>query len=237
MLPARGTHSGAPLDVGASPSFPPCCRRGYQFARTGNGLFQTAPAPARLAKLRLDSIARCLFLLHRQAQPARSSSSRQAGRNTAHPPPAPRPQRARGPWLPARLQCPPPLRVPSPAAPPALERSLPVSASRSRLCPDLLPLRREACRAASAPQLRRRYGACGGKSGAAPGTLPPPSGCLAAPPIPLQQGRKEVLNHRPDSIPGSAPEVAKARARTQPACRAATLYLRARFLLGPFGPK
>lgn len=85
MLSARGTHSGALLHVRASPPFSPCCRSGRQFAGTGNGLFQTAPAPARLAKLRLDSISPSLFLLQRQAQPARSSSSRQACRNTAHP--------------------------------------------------------------------------------------------------------------------------------------------------------
>ncbi|XP_037981601.1 uncharacterized protein LOC119696105 [Motacilla alba alba] len=172
------------------------------------------------------------------ARPGRQAG-RRAGRHTRTPPPAPRPQRARGPWLPARLQCPAPLRVPSPAAPPALARSLPASASRSRLCPDLplLPLRGEACRAASAPQLRMGYGACGEESGAAPGTLSPPAGCLAAPAIPRREGRKEVLNHRPASFPGSAPQVAKARARTQPVCHAAILYLTGWFLPGPFGPK
>lgn len=205
----------------ASPPSPPCCRRGRQLAWTEKGLSQRAPAPARLAELRLDSISPCLFLLHRQAQPAGAPPGRQAG-TPAHPPPAPRPQRARGPWLPARLQCPPPLRVPSPAAPPALARRLPASAPRSRLCPDLLPLlplRREACRAASAPPSSAgATGACGEESGAAPGRLPPPPGCLAAPAILRQEGRKEVLNHRPGSFPGPAPQVAKARARTQPCC-------------------
>lgn len=74
-------------------------------------------------------------------------------------------------------------------------------------------------------------------SGAAPGALPPTPGCLAAPAIPRQEGRKEVLNHRPPILPGPAPQVAKARARTQPACHAAILYLTGRFLPACFGPK
>lgn len=168
------THNTAQLDRGMVPLHvraSPLSHSAAAGAASSHGrerAFPKAPAPDRPAKGRLERISRCLFLLHRQAQPARSSSSRQEGRNTAHPR---RPQRACGPWLPARLQCPPPLRVPSPAAPPALERSLPASASRSRLCPDrlpLLPLRREACRAASAPRLRRRYGAAARRAGRLP---------------------------------------------------------------------
>lgn len=236
---ARGMNTGVPLHVAASLPFSPCCRRA----------FLTLAAPAQLGELRMESISLPDFSSstsrpsppaaagRRQAGGREAAGMQEAGRHTRTAPAGSRPQRARGPWLPARLQCPAPLRVPSPAAPPALARSLPASASRSRLCPDLLPLlplRREACRAASAPQLRRGSGACGEQSGAAPGALSPPA---AAPAVPRGEGRKPVLNHRPDSFPGPAPQVAKARARTQPACHAAILYLTGWFLPASFGPK
>lgn len=68
----------------------------------------------------------------------------------------------------------------------------------------------QSCFSPPAPQALR---GCGEESGAAPA-------------VPLREGRAKVLNHRPDGLPGSAPQVARAKARTQPACCAAVLYLR-----------
>lgn len=167
---------------GHRPLSHPAAARSRQLAWTGNGFFQTAPASARLAKLRLESISPRLFFLHRQAQPARSSSSRQAGRQADPHTPAgsaaaacPRSLAPGQAAVPCSAAGPFPRRTSSPGALPAC---LSITQPAVPRPPPPPPLRREACRAAPAPQLRRGYGACGEESAAAPGALSPPSGCL-----------------------------------------------------------
>lgn len=46
-----------------------------------------------------------------------------------------------------------------------------------------------------------------------------------------------MLNHRPGCLPGPAPQVAEARARTQTACNAATRYHTGLAPLGTFWTK
>lgn len=142
------------------------------------------------------------------------------------------PQHLRGAWLPSRLQYPPLLQVSSHVAPPDFGAE---AACFSIVQPTLFRFSAQgSLHTASFSQLRwssRVLGLVARRAGwhvAFRGAW----WLLLFPPC--QQGRKAMLNHRPTCFPGSAPQVAKSRARRQPASYAETRYRKG---LAPLGKK